>query len=42
MNTNTLSIDVVVICPQPKLLLNNFLKEETHFLQQHRKRKRNE
>jgi len=42
MNTIALTIDVVAICPQPRLLLNNFSKEENHFLQQHRKRKQNE
>ena len=42
MNTITLIIDVVAVCPEPKELLNNFSKEENHFLQQHRKRKQNE
>lgn len=41
MNTITLFIDVAV-CPEPKQSSNNFLKEENHFLQQHRKRKQNE
>ena len=38
MNTITLFIDVVAVCPEPKEFLNNFLEEENHFLQQHRKR----
>lgn len=42
MNTITLTIDVVALCPKPEEFLSNFSKEENHFLQQHRKRKQNE